>query len=180
MYKLAAEQGQVIAMYNLGICYLQCSAVKYYKEAFMWYKLAAEQGHANAQNSLGFCYKRGLGVAKNAKKAFKWFKLSTDQGNHRAQTNLGECYHKGIGVAKNEEEAVKYYKLASEQGFAQAKYMLAHIYEYKKKKLLTEAAAQAHQGAQIYLDIHYKRKRNPTTYDDNTSKRNCIDKLGEL
>ena len=106
--------------------------------------------------------------------------MAAEQENANGQNSLGYCYQHGVGVVKNEEEAVKWYKLASEQGFPEAKYMLAHIYEYKKKKLLTEAAAQAHQGAQIYLDIHYKRTHNPTTSDDNTSKRKCIDKLGEL
>ena len=98
-----------------------------------------------------------------------------------AQHKLGCCYNKGIGVPiKNDDEAVKWYTLAAEQGYSEAKYKLAQIYENKKKKLLIEAAAQNHQGAQKYLDTHYKRKQIPTTNNENTSKRSCIDRIGEL
>ena len=86
----------------------------------------------------------------------------------------------GKGVAQDYQEAAKWYHLAAEQGYSEAKYKLAHIYENKKKKLLIEAAAQNHQGAQKYLDTHYKRKQIPTTNNENTSKRSCIDRIGEL
>ena len=150
------------------------------QKEFKWYKLAAEQGNAAAQYNLGYCYQYSIGIAKDEEEAVKWYKLAAEQRDTNAQNNLGFCYRDGRGVMKNEEEAVKWLKLASDQGFVDAKYMLAQIYEYKKKKLLTEAAAQGHQRAQNDLDVHYKRKQNPTTNDVNTSKRNCVDGIGDL
>jgi TPR repeat protein len=45
-----AEQGDVLAQYNLGIVYDTGKGVPQdYTEAVRWYRLAAEQGHASAQ-----------------------------------------------------------------------------------------------------------------------------------
>ncbi len=44
-YRLAAEQGDASAQYNLGIMYINGKGVPQdYAEAVKWYRLAAEQG----------------------------------------------------------------------------------------------------------------------------------------
>ena len=80
-----AEQGHVIAQYNLGILYdkgqgvLQDSA-----EALKWYRLAAEQGHADAQQDLGFSYEYGEGLPQNNIMAHMWYNLASENGAERA------------------------------------------------------------------------------------------------
>ena len=49
----AAEQGDVSAQYDLGVCYYLGSGVKKdVIEASKWYKKAADQGHAGAKERL--------------------------------------------------------------------------------------------------------------------------------
>ena len=58
-----AKNGNVVAQYNLALCYDQGEGVAQSKtEAANWYRMAAEQGLAQAQFNLGYCYAHGLGV----------------------------------------------------------------------------------------------------------------------
>jgi TPR repeat protein len=59
-YRLAADQSDADAQYNLGLAYANGQGVAQdYPEAVKWYRLAADQGHARAQNALGIMYARG-------------------------------------------------------------------------------------------------------------------------
>ena len=52
-YRKAAEQGNVIAQYNLGVCYQYGNGVpKNQAEAINWYKKAAKQGDIKASQAL--------------------------------------------------------------------------------------------------------------------------------
>ena len=56
-YRLAAEQGNAKAQYNLAVMYDNGEGVPQdYAEAVKWYRLAAEQGDAKAQHSVGRKY----------------------------------------------------------------------------------------------------------------------------
>ena len=80
-YKLAAEQGNVVAMSNLGAMYEQGQGVRQdYGMAAGLYRIAAEQGVANAQINLGFIYAEGKGVKQDYVTASMWFNLAADQG----------------------------------------------------------------------------------------------------
>ena len=62
----AANQGDVIAQYNLGALYDSGEEVPQdYIQAFKWYKLAAEQGDESAQYNIATMYDEGQGVAQN-------------------------------------------------------------------------------------------------------------------
>ena len=51
--RLAAEQGDARAQFNLGICYLNSiNVTKDYAEAVKWLRKAADQGHAAAKDVL--------------------------------------------------------------------------------------------------------------------------------
>lgn len=85
----AANQGDVGAQYNLGVCYENGQGVaQSYSEAASWYRKAAEQGHANAQNSLGVCYENGQGVAQCCSEAIKWYRKAAEQGDIDAKDAL--------------------------------------------------------------------------------------------
>ena len=64
--RLAADQGQVHAQFDLGCCYRNGYGVpKDLKEAVRYFQLAADQGNAATQSSLAACYKIGNGVPKD-------------------------------------------------------------------------------------------------------------------
>ena len=63
-YRLAADQGDAGAQYNLGVMYDNGQGVpQNYAEAVKWYRLAADQGDASAQYNLGVMYDNGRGRA---------------------------------------------------------------------------------------------------------------------
>ena len=88
-FRLAAEQGDADAQYNLGWMYSEGEGVAQdYKEAVKWYRLAAEQGFGLAQFNLGLLYYEGKGVPQDNKEAVKWWRLSAGQRVEQAQYNL--------------------------------------------------------------------------------------------
>ncbi|MBQ9771958.1 MAG: sel1 repeat family protein, partial [Lentisphaeria bacterium] len=52
-YRKAAEQGNALAQYNLGVCYENGEGVqKDLVQAVFWFRKAADQGYAQAQEAL--------------------------------------------------------------------------------------------------------------------------------
>tara|TARA_B100000315_G_scaffold198006_1_gene189426 strand:- start:858 stop:1883 length:1026 start_codon:yes stop_codon:yes gene_type:complete len=128
-YRLAAEQGDANAQYNLGWMYHEGTEVSLDdKEAVKWWKLAAEQGDAGAQYNLGWMYYEGEGVHQDYKEVVKWWRLAAEQGHKQAQFSLGVMYDNGTGVPQNYKEAVKWWRLSAEQGDAGAQYNLGWMY----------------------------------------------------
>ncbi len=75
-----AEQGDVLAQYNLGSMYSGGKGVPQdYAEAVKWYRKAAEQGMDEAQNNLGVMYANGLGVPQDYVLAHMWFNLAVSK-----------------------------------------------------------------------------------------------------
>jgi len=84
-WRLAAEQGDAAAQFNLGVSYDQGRGVPQdYGEAVRWYRLAAEQGDAYAQFNLGDMYR--LGVLQDYVQAHMWYNLAAAQGQEQAPT----------------------------------------------------------------------------------------------
>ncbi|MBI5686400.1 MAG: sel1 repeat family protein [Verrucomicrobia bacterium] len=82
-FRMAAEQGDAAAQYNLGWRYADGRGVPTDKtEAVKWYRKAAEQNHPDAQAHLGYCYYTGTGVEKDWAEAYKWEDLARAQGRH--------------------------------------------------------------------------------------------------
>ena len=80
-YRLAADQGDANAQYNLGLKYASGEGVpEDDAEAVRWYRLAADQGLAIAQNNLGLMYASGEGVPEDDAEAVRWYRLAADQG----------------------------------------------------------------------------------------------------
>ena len=80
-FRLAAEQGNASAQFNLGIMYENGRGVpQNYAEAARLYRLAAEQGDALAQYNLGVMYGNGQGLPQNYQLAYMWFNLAAGKG----------------------------------------------------------------------------------------------------
>ena len=116
-YRMAAEQGDAGAQYNLGVRYANGEGVpEDDAEAARWYRMAAEQGDADAQYNLGVRYATGEGVPEDDAEAVRWYRMAAEQGDARAQLSLGIRYANGEGVPEDDAEAVRWYRMAAEQG----------------------------------------------------------------
>jgi TPR repeat protein len=81
-YRLAAQQGNASAQFNLGFRYDNGQGVvQDYVEAVKWYRLAAQQGNASAQYNLGLMHAKGKGVVQDYVKGHSWFNLGAASGN---------------------------------------------------------------------------------------------------
>src|SRR5271165_3899376 len=76
-----AEQGNVIAEYNLGMMYIKGEGVaRDIVEGAKWLRKAAEQGNAAAQYDLGWVYHDGLGVKRDYVETREWWSKAAEQG----------------------------------------------------------------------------------------------------
>src|SRR5579885_395781 len=120
-FRPAAEKGQVLAAYMLGLMYANGQGVaENYPEALQWLRKAGEQGEAKAQFAVGVIYFKGLGTPKNDAEAFKWYRRAADQGLAVAQFNLGAMYAKGQSVTADPVTAHMLYSLAAARGIKPA------------------------------------------------------------
>jgi len=112
---LAANQGDVSAMIDLGGIYLRDKyGVKDLDKAEQYFQKASELGGTEAMNKIGGAY---YGV-RNYNEAIKWFKASNNY------SRLGDFYFHGYGFDQNYEEAFKCYLKAK------AHYKLGTCYLY--------------------------------------------------
>lgn len=91
----AAVQGNVKAMTNLGVIYMEGLGTSYYdlEEAIRWSKQAAEKGDASAQCNLGTCYRRKFEASKQPalrQEAIKWYQRAYRNGETSAAELLRE------------------------------------------------------------------------------------------
>ena len=84
-----AEQGDVDALYSLGLRYDAGRAgvlgiPRDAPEAMRWFRLAAEQGHTDAQFSVGLGYAQGVGVLKDIELGHMWWNIASANGHEVA------------------------------------------------------------------------------------------------
>jgi len=112
-YRKAAEQGNKLAQYNLGLMYqLGEGLEKNSERAMHWYRKSAEQGFALAQTNLGWMYQKAQGIQPDYSRAIKWYRKAIEQGNSMAQENLGYLYYKGYGLPQDNVMAYMLWNLA--------------------------------------------------------------------
>lgn len=122
-YRLAADQGDAYATFQLGRFYQLGGGIPINPtEAMQHFRRAAELGYAPAHHQIALCYANGIGEEKAFKdmsKAVKYFRqLASKEKNAHIYYNLGLCYStedKGVGWQKNTQEAVKWFRLAADQ-----------------------------------------------------------------
>ena len=139
-YRLAGEQGNADAQYNLARFYVRGylgagPAGIDYGDAFYWYQLAAEQGLPIAEAALGNMYFLSQGVApgqKNYTLAIYWCTKAAQQGNVSAESSLGRfystSYELGYGTPPDYAKSLYWYRSAAEQGDGEAQAELSEMY----------------------------------------------------
>jgi len=88
-FRMAADQGDRDAQYNLGTIYAKGQGVKPDgQEAVKWYLKAASQGDVDSQYMLGVRYATGKDVPQDPVEAYRWFSLAASQGAKIAADEL--------------------------------------------------------------------------------------------
>lgn len=143
-YRMAAEQGFVLAMCNLGNAYRFGKGVaKDDSEAVKWYRKAAEQGDGRAQMNLACCYSNGWGVAGDFAESVKWYRKAAEQGISGAQIELSCAYATGYGVGKDLVEAYRWLYMAASQGDTHALKPLSTIEALLSPSQISQAKEMA-------------------------------------
>lgn len=153
----AAQQGNVLAIGNLGICYQTghgvskdtLRAIGLYNRSikegntalFEQQKTLADNGSLFSQVYTGYCYQNGIGATKDKNKAAEYFVKAADKGSVDAQRELGMLY---LNAGKD-EEAVKWFKKGSDNG------SLPCTFWYGKMLYDGKGIAKDRQGGFVYL-----------------------------
>jgi TPR repeat protein len=88
-FRLAAEQGQVEAQFNLALLLAGGDGVPADpRQAAHWCRRAAEQGFPPAQDHLGQMYYEGHGVPRDKVEALVWFRVAALGGLPEAEAHV--------------------------------------------------------------------------------------------
>jgi TPR repeat protein len=143
----AAEAGNRVAMYVLGLLYLGGEVLAQDQTKGMhWIERSARAGEPVAMEAFGQALRDGDGVEKDEWKAADWLRKAAEAGRPGAMLALGHMYRDGQGVAKDPSAAFRLYREAAEVGLktgdTEPLCMLAHAYLQGKAvaKDLAEAA----------------------------------------
>ncbi len=108
-YRLAADQGDAEAQFNLGVIYATGrGAPQDDAEAFRWYRLSANQGDTRAQYNLGAMYANGQSVPQDYVEAHMWFNLAASESS-------GEDRDASVEARDNLAERMTFEQIAEAQ-----------------------------------------------------------------
>jgi TPR repeat protein len=139
-----AEQGHVLAQYQLGLLYANGKGVtKDDAKARQWYEKAAIQGHTEAQVNLGVLLMYARGGQQDYKMAVYYLRLAANQGNDLAQRRLGQMHERGEGVQQDYIKAYMWYSIGSANGGEAG----ARLRDALAKKMDPEQIAEAQKLA---------------------------------
>lgn len=138
-FKIAADMGLEIAMYDLACCYEMGEGTPIdFKQALQYLHKAATGNapHSPAFAALGRFYLLGLGVKKDPNEAIKWWKKGAEMfpndtnpmGGGECMYNLGLIYNNGIDVPQDLAQAIFWYRKAATLGLPVAAQALGKRY----------------------------------------------------
>lgn len=125
-YQKAADSGNTLAAYNLGVAYRDGLGTQpNVDKALQWFEKAAADGDDTAAFNIGAIYDEGQLIDADDQTAIAWYDLAAQRGNTDAMINLGIMYETGEGIPANVEKAAEMYRQAAEKGdmFGASKYM---------------------------------------------------------
>lgn len=145
-YTRAAEQGNAMAQFNLGIIYINGygNIERNYAKARDYFLKAAEQQYKGADIYLGYMAFSGLGQTQSYNEAASWFTSAVERGDGYGHYYLGQLYRDGLGVTQDTRKAIQLYQWAAEAGITTAWHSLGSMYSHGKGSLRNpEKAVQA-------------------------------------
>ncbi len=128
-YSLAADQGDNVAINNLGSLYYSGIGTKKnpYQAAILFTK-AAELGNVEAAVNLAFLYISGSGIAQDNDKAMNYFIKAANNKNLTAQYMLGYAYYRGFVVPQDYKKAFELMRDPAAAGYDEAQLAMAKMY----------------------------------------------------
>ncbi|MFV0627329.1 MAG: tetratricopeptide repeat protein [Alphaproteobacteria bacterium] len=129
-YGLAAEQGDRVAVNNLGILYYSgIGTERNVGKAALQFEKAVQLGNNEAAVNLAFIYLTGTGgVVKNYPRAMELFSIAAQSNNSVAEFMLGYAYYRGFVYDKNLIEAFNLMKKSASAQYDDAQYILGKMY----------------------------------------------------
>ena len=124
----AADQGNPIAHFNLGVKY-QHGEKKDYQKALHHYQTALDEGFLPAALNIGDLYFLGFLGEKNETKAKEYYEFSLNSGYELAYGYLAWFYENSENF-KDQIKAIYYLKLSADLGFVESQYLLGEKYKY--------------------------------------------------
>ncbi len=115
--KRNAEEGHVLSMVELGLCYFSGRWVPQDKaEAARWWMRAAKEGSTDAKFRIAMLNVAGEIHSDPPDSTFAFLQELTRQGSLVANAGVGLCYEVGYGVPQNKGEAYRIYHGALHRG----------------------------------------------------------------
>ena len=139
LFRLEAEQGNALAMYDLGRMCADSLGVEADPDAAKeWYRKALdaflsaekklpERKKTYLQYRIGKMYLAGLGTDQSYETAALWLDRAAEKSHKYAQYTLAGLYAKGQGVEKDLKHAFSLYHASATQGNPYASYELAKM-----------------------------------------------------
>lgn len=116
-YKKAAEMGDTLGAYNLGVAYRDGIGTEINgAEAARWFDKAAAAGNETAAFNLGVLLDDGSLVDEDNARAAAFYGLAAKGGSIDAMINLGLMLESGEGIKQDLTAAASYFKQAADQG----------------------------------------------------------------
>ena len=168
IFKKAAEQGHIMAMYNLARKYCIDNDYEYPEEGKRLLKTAADAGYGPALVELGCRLVCGTcGFEQKPKIGIRYIRDGYTQNEEDSPYWLGYCKQYGLGCEKDLDEAIKYYKEEVEKGDVEDYFVEVSYYQlglcFKEIENYTEAAEWFLRGV-----------------DSSYNNGNCSVELGKL
>jgi TPR repeat protein len=115
-FKKAANQGEPLALYQIGSMYSRGEGVELnHAEAAKYFKKSADLGYPTAMAHLALLYQEGEGVEKDINKAIALGEKAASQGHELGYIFLGNLYARGMDVKQDLEKAKNYFKHACDE-----------------------------------------------------------------
>jgi TPR repeat protein len=113
-YKSAAEQGEPMGMYNVGLLYQAGQGVdRDDAQALDWFRKSAAKGYASAMHAIGAMYREGRSVTADPEEALAWFTVADkryppEDAAEAKQNRLDiDALGKGLDAAQVERAKVR-------------------------------------------------------------------------
>lgn len=117
LYMEAAQGGNVLAAYNLGVAYRDGLGTQQdVGKALTWFEKAAADGDDTAAFNIGAIYDEGQLVKTDDQLAIAWYDVAAQRGNTDAMINLALMYEAGEGMPANMQKAADLYRQAAQNG----------------------------------------------------------------
>jgi uncharacterized protein len=145
--KPAAERGDPVAMYNLGVMYRDGLGVaKDRARAKTLFLTAAQKGHALAQYGVARLYYDDGDFSEAA----RWYRKAADQSDLEALYNLGYMYHEGQGVPKDYNKANQLFLEVADKG----RFIENGRKSYKAMDMLGNSYRSGETGQPDYIEAY--------------------------